>query len=260
MSKRSYSSGHFDFTPSKRQRFPYSSGVTWHPEDYTMPVAVVQKKKRSYKRGGYKKAPRAIIPRFAGGSSKPESKYILISSAVANAGSSGTQFLLNGTTVGSTNGAVVGQKFTMTSVDLKGMYANTIANLQASTGFFGDSAVFRVAIVYDRQSNAGTYGWSDVYTNTGAQGPFSSRSLPYRDRFLVLYDSGPIAISSGGPTAAAFKYYGKMKLDTQKNTGNTGLLTDITSGALSFWIIDNNTTANLPSEYNLTCKVNYTDE
>jgi len=260
MSKRSFQVSQSSQESYKRQRsFGLSSQKVAQINIMPRPAVRVYKKKSAYKRGKYVK--RAPIARFAdAGPNKPEVKYIQASTGTFNIGSTGSSVLMNNCIQGSANGNRIGQRIHMTSFEIKGQVANSEANLIASTGYSGDTCSFRVVCVYDKQANGAAPVWSTLYTNTGAGAPFSDRVLSTRDRFTVLWDSGVQSICSSGPNGWSFQKYGKMKLDTNYTTTNNGDITDIISGSLYLIVIDNNTTANLPTEAYFTVRVNYTDE
>lgn len=108
------------------------------------------------------------------------------------------------------------------SIKLVSLTMNT--TLVATT----DYAAFRLLVVYDKQPNGAAPAITDILVSDSIQSPMN---LSNSKRFKVIMDVRDIC---GANTNIINRSdYRKMPyLNTEYNTGNTGTITDITSGAL----------------------------
>jgi len=128
--------------------------------------------------------------------------------------------LLNGIAAGTDFYQRVGRKVRLRSLYIRGdIYA-------ADNGTTGALA-FRVALVYDEQTNGAAPAYSDIFQGVDASGNVGSRAycgvnLNNRDRFKILYDHWVTmnantytagALVAGSPTIKHLKVYKKISSD-----------------------------------------------
>lgn len=135
--------------------------------------------------------------------------------------------LLNGLQQGTTASTRIGRRVTIKSIELKG---------RVTAGASGTASTVRYAIVLDRQANAVTPAFTDIYD---AALPESLRNISNKARFQVVWDSGLINLvgTSAGTTDAArrsFEFYKKVGFPVQYNAGTAGTIGDIQTNALYF--------------------------
>lgn len=134
---------------------------------------------------------------------------------LANSSINGWNFyLLNGLAQGSVTGTRVGRQIAMTSMDLSS---------NAPSG-----AVQRWVLVYDRQANGALPTGADVFEeNLDIRSP---QNWSNRHRFDVILDS-LFDINKYGYFPLNYRNL-PLDLTTTYNSGNTGTITDISSGSL----------------------------
>ncbi len=164
----------------------------------------------------------------------PEFKFLDYSAtalAISNGGS--TSVINTGTSGTGAIGNRIGQKLIMKHIAVRGFCYNTVANLTAAGLFLGGSDVIRVALVYDKQSNATTANYNDIY-NSGAGSaitPVTMRTVSNLDRFLILAEK-TVMICATSNTLHLFDFEINCDLETRYNTGNAGTAADINTGGL----------------------------
>lgn len=93
-------------------------------------------------------------------------------------------------------------------------------------------AIPRIVIVYDRQCNGAIPAPADIFTSNTVM---AAMNLDNRDRFIVVADIFPgddsENLMANNPNVYGYKRFIKMNLETIY-AGNTGTITDITSGSL----------------------------
>lgn len=197
------------------------------------------------------------------GAGSPEPKFLDGNATGTAINASGALFAINVTGQGTTaygSTARIGQKINMKSVCVRGIAANTTANLSASTGLNNGTDGVRVAIVYDKQPNGSLPQYSDIYnTASGSYSAFAQRNVSTLDRFDVIKEDW-IVLCSGGPNAGMFNMYVKLDLETRYNTGNTATISDVISGALYVVFCDQNINSNLPTNVQYTTRVKFYDD
>lgn len=126
-----------------------------------------------------------MAPRIS--ATRPEKKSTDIATRTDAITSTAVVVCLNVGTSGATSYQRSGRRSLNTSVHVRGVIQND--NAGASSG----NDIFRIAIVYDKQTNSSLPGWSDVFRNTTSAGADSTDALSFRnldnaDRFVVLRD------------------------------------------------------------------------
>ena len=215
----------------------------------------------------------AMVPSFVGnlsvgaGLGTTEKKVIDINTTAYPVESTGTQLqLLNGCVPGSQNYNRIGRKIFMRSLQIRGA-----VNLTDTTA--GTNVVFRMVIVYDKQSNGSAPTWANIMTSqniagTTASDCFAMVNLDNRDRFVILRDKMfiPGAIDNTatqtyamGPGTIVLNEYIPLKLETIYNAGTAGTIGDITSGSLyCFWIANANNALGVTA--NVAFRVRFEDK
>lgn len=173
--------------------------------------------------------------------------------------------LLNGLIPGPNVYQRIGRKVSMTSLETNGMW------------FLADDTAgpvkTRLVIVYDKQSKGVAPTWQNIFkseTNTGASSTnvFAQINQDNRDRFEVLQDTrqrlgwtGTNATGSfalGEPSCNVDTFIDLQGRDVIFNSGSTGTITDIQTGALYVFFITNQ--ANLTgASFQGTFTLYYTD-
>ena len=137
----------------------------------------------------------------------------------------------------------------------------------------GLNVVFRMVIVYDKQSNGSAPTWANIFTSqniagTTASDVYAMVNLDNRDRFVILRDKlfVPGAIDNTatqtdamGPGVIVMNEYIPIKLETIYNAGTAGTIGDITSGSLyCFWISNANNDAGVTA--NVAFRMRFEDK
>lgn len=136
--------------------------------------------------------------------------------------------LLNGMAQGTTASERVGRRITIKSVELKA---------RLSPGTAGTLATVRYALVLDRQANAATANFTDIYD---AALPESLRNISNKARFQVVWDSGLLPVIGNSTTLLtddsrhSIEFYKKVGIPVQYNAVNGGAIGDIQTNALYF--------------------------
>jgi len=136
--------------------------------------------------------------------------------------------LLNGIAQGTSASERVGRRITIKSVELKA---------RLSAGASGTLAAVRYAIVLDRQANAATASFTDIYD---AALPESLRNISNKARFQVVWDSGIMPVIGNASTILtddsrhSVEFYKKVGYPVQYNAVSGGTIGDIQTNALYF--------------------------
>jgi len=169
----------------------------------------------------------------------------------------GAIVLLNGCIQGTDSNQRVGRKIEMTSVSMDLIVGG--GTITAANYALNNTDKIRVALVYDKQPNAGAVTYGDIYTSTGVNtAAMSVRNVNNLDRFDVLkvWDE---CVSTEGPNGIVFKDYIKMNLDTRYDSSNAGTIADIISGAMLLVFCDQNTTGTNTNTIQGQCRVRFHD-
>jgi len=136
--------------------------------------------------------------------------------------------LLNGLSQGTTQSTRVGGRIEVKSVQFK-------VNFQNGTNVSGVSPL-RIKIIYDKETNGAAPAATDVMAVNLIDG---LNNLNNAGRFITLFDQTWNPVVGPGTSAVATNYqaqfldgYVKCNLPTKYNAGNTGTVTDISSGSI----------------------------
>ena len=173
--------------------------------------------------------------------------------------------LLNGTTNGSNFWNRLGSRASMKNIYIKLFWNKNPAYAPADV--FSPNAIYRISLVYDKQTRGAAPLVSDIWANIDNSGSLTSSlsaamNPESRDRFVVLmdkfyntwaqtdYGSYNTTISAGRSTM--IKKFIKLKnAEVLYNTGNTGTVSDIESGGL-FLILHCSVVATADAPFNFT--------
>lgn len=120
------------------------------------------------------------------------------------------------------------------------------------------SSPIRLAIVYDRQTNAALPTITDVWTSDVIN---TTRNLFNSKRFKILVDTKHDGLSDAGNKACfihGFRRFSKP-LQTQYNAVNGGTIADITSGSFIAYVWQNGNIITANPIAVLTTRIRYTD-
>lgn len=173
--------------------------------------------------------------------------------------------LLNGTTNGSNFWNRLGSRASMKNIYLK-LFWNKNVNYNP-TFPSASTAIYRISLVYDKQTRGAAPLVSDIWANIDNAGSLTSSlsaamNPEARDRFVVLMDkfmstwtdvnTGSYATTIAFGRSTATKKFIKLKnAETLYNTGNTGTVSDIESGGL-FLILQCSITGTEDAPFNFT--------
>lgn len=150
----------------------------------------------------------------------------------------------------------VGRKIEMTSCQVKLLMGSTTANLATiSTAQLGGDK-YRVALVYDKQTNQAAPAYTDIYATSGSN---AMRNVNNLDRFDVLWVE-EFAVCTAGPNNWTLDKYVKFNLDTRFDQAGSGV-TGVITGGLFLVVSALNTTSGVTSALiNGVTRVSYRDE
>jgi len=175
--------------------------------------------------------------------------------------------LLNGMLPGSDANTRLGRKIHIKSVQIKGNVSATA--VAPATG--GAIIRCKTALVYDKQANASTANFNNVWDNsTAVTNPnvTTMRNISNADRFVILWDDtadididySGTAVNHSANSVHALDYYRKCNLETQYNTSATGDISGIATGAffLVTWMNDQpNRTLSGIGNWDLTVRIRF---
>lgn len=184
-----------------------------------------------------------VVTFKAGEGPSVEYKYLDYSNPGVNVYDAGVVSLMNACIQGLDSiSDRIGRKITMKSIQVRGIIANTVAQLNAAN-FVGGTDCMKVAIVLDKQTNGAAPTLADIFNTSGAvNAPFSNTTVSNVDRFTVLYET-LLTICATGSNIAKFDVTIPCNIDTRFNAGNAGNSADIVSGGLYIVFVDQNNTA-----------------
>lgn len=169
-------------------------------------------------------------------------------------------WLLNGCVQGTDIINRVGRRIMLKSVLVRLIFNVDVASTPISQ-------TWRVAIIYDKQTNATyppggsgsqpTVGATFFKPVVGSSSYISPLNIDQRDRFEIISDEH-ITLSKNGPEEVALKIYRKLNHEVTFNSGNSGIYSDIVTGAL--WInLYNNVSSSNAAGFNLSSRVRFED-
>lgn len=145
--------------------------------------------------------------------------------ATSSASSAGSIILLNGTTVGDSNGQREGDNILIKSVRVNGHFIGADA-----------TNIIRVMLVIDKQPNQATFNLTDLLDTTSSEAVHAYRQTTSRDRFTVLYDRKWSTVGSSGtnPNDSTLRLYKFSKRLNLKSWyfGSAGTVADLKTNAL----------------------------
>lgn len=159
--------------------------------------------------------------------------------------------LLNGLSLGTAAQTRVGRKINMRSIMMRAYF-----NAAATT----TSGFVRVMLVYDRQANGTAPTAADILAQGGTPFITSINNLDNRERFLVIHDktrylSAGSAVSD--TNAIYYKKYKRLALETTYNSGSSGTVGDINTGAMYLVVFTSCGIANVNAR--ITTRIRFSD-
>jgi len=173
---------------------------------------------------------------------------------------SGTGNLMNACIQGlDAIGQRIGREIVMKRLIVRVTGGVQVADLVAGTGYVNDSDTIRCVIVFDKQTNGAAPSWASIYNTSGNAGaPFANRSVSTLDRFMVLADK-TFQVCAAGPNSFDHTFKLKVNLETRFTSTNNGDVTDIITGSLYVFVVDGNSTANVPGQFATYTRVEFVD-
>lgn len=152
-----------------------------------------------------------------------EKKFIDVSNSgtALPTNTTGTLVLLNGIDAGSTQIQRAGNSIKMTSIKLEGF-------VQLNSAATNDYVT--VSIVLDKQPNAATPNWNDIYEIGSASSALAQRNKLTVDRFVVL-KKWDLPLATAGDTIRKFSCFEKLNLH-EKFNGNGVTIASIYTNAM----------------------------
>lgn len=163
-----------------------------------------------------------------------EKKFIDVSSAGVTlpTNTTGSLVLLNGIDAGGTQVQRTGNSIKMTSIKMEGF-------VQLSSLATNDYVT--VSLVLDKQPNATTANWNDIYEIGSASSALAQRNKLTVDRFVVL-KKWDLPLATAGDTIRKFVCYEKINLH-EKFNGNGATIASIYTNAI-YLVFSGNLSAN----------------
>jgi len=231
-------------------------------------MRVLMKRRYAPKRKVAKRTygPKFRLPgRISAIQAEPKQVDININSGISNVAA---VFLVNGVSQGSSEYQRIGRRIQMKSFELNGCVL--------PQGVAGYADYFRIALVYDRQSNAAAPAYSDIWQEINNAGTTNSSCYSHRNvdngyRFLVLKEQDMSSPPGGASQATAFTgtmadTMNAMKLNWRVNLsglpvhyiGDGATVASISTGSL-FLIWIGNQNASSIAALNGSSRVTYLD-
>lgn len=171
--------------------------------------------------------------------------------------------VINGMHIGSAVNERIGSKVSIRSIELR---AQVTAPQSSSTVNAWTGAIVRLSIVVDKMSNGTVPTDAMIWTDQINYDPnccVALRNLDNRHRFKLLYDK-TFNVSYYGQYGDHITKHVYMKLKkpllVSFNSGDTGGVSDMESGALYFWFHESNNSSVLgASDCTWVSRVRYTD-
>lgn len=205
------------------------------------------------RQGGF----RPIPSRATMGLNRPaglaEKKFLDVSTTV-NADDVGQVIALNAMAQGTSQSTRVGNKISMTSIQMRLASANGATTTTPP--------IIRYMIIYDKQTNAAAPTIADILQAVGVLAPMN---MGNRDRFVILMEDTwrPDNTYSDAAAVAEFteykQRYKRLHLDTIYNNTNGGTVADINSGGLFFIALSNIANGTAEPTMSLYARLRYTD-
>lgn len=163
-----------------------------------------------------------------------EKKFIDVSNSgtALATNTTGTLVLLNGVDAGGTQVQRTGNSIKMTSIKMEGF-------VQLNSAATNDYVT--VSIVLDKQPNAATANWNDIYEIGSASSALAQRNKLTVDRFIVI-KKWDLPLATAGDTIRKFQCFEKLNLH-EKFNGNGNTIASIYTNAL-YLVFSGNLSAN----------------
>jgi len=136
------------------------------------------------------------------------------------------------------NGCARGDDINMRNGRMTVMRSISLAGTLEVTAGTGVDQVQRFLIVLDKQANGappGVTGPGGVLETVGAGYlPYAHPNLENRNRFVILFDSGPVVLNASGEPGSKvpFRYKKYVYMPVTFNGGNAGTVADIVTGSI----------------------------
>lgn len=224
---------------------------------------VYRKKARTDKRG-YTKLSRQLPPFRGSQFPSEELKVKDLNLSIEAINTTGTFTLLNGLQQGSDFTNRVGRKVMWKSLYVRFLVQHDRTSAGAGAGVSPNSSV-RIIIIHDMQTNGATPTVAALLNSANTTAPLN---LDNRDRFKVLMDKfyampgvskTATDINSAGNTAFTIKKYRKINFETIFNSGTSGAVADINSGAVWLFIIGDQASGDNCSTVNGSVRMRFAD-
>ena len=214
----------------------------------------VYKKKVSSKKKMVKKDTKYRISSLSG----PEVKYLdtTPNQSISTGGAVGNLVNMQ---QGTAQGQRVGTKIEVVSIEYDVAMSVATADLSNTTSYPTNQDSVKFAIVLDKQPNAGSAAWGDVFAATGAGAPYEFRNIAYRDRFEVLAVER-VELNSGGDNAVRCHRFINTKIPVIYNNNNGGTISDLQTNNLFYCVADENSSGVRFAQLYGKIRIHYTDE
>lgn len=164
--------------------------------------------------------------------------------------------LLNSIVQGAAVNQRIGRRLTMTALSLRWIWAPVAASTSTSD--------IRILVIYDKSPEGALPAITDILGNDTFT---STMNLDNSDRFMVLIDDIPMstqgrdtASGTNGSSTIAGKYHRKFNLQNQWTAATTGVIGEITTGAIYImWCTTVFSTATGGSTLTAVSRIRYTD-
>lgn len=247
--------GNYDNRPYKRVRRPE-------------PIPIIPAPRRAYRN--------SLVPLRTGGYqlNKSEKKVVDTGLVSVQCNTGGSITLLNGTAQGTDFTNRIGRKIICKSVFIRGTCGLEVAEAgNMGTAIACPSQQARCIILIDYQPNGALPAMTDILQSVaGLSASQQQLNLNNRDRFKIVSDStysfdgyyvnntATTAVAAFGRTINQIKKYKKLNLETIYNSGSTGGVADIQSGALIMaWIGSAVAGVNLDCNGQISVRVRFQD-
>lgn len=206
-----------------------------------------------YRQGGFRPIPTRSAMGLNRPAGLPEKKFLDVNTGF-NVDTTGSVTALNAMAQGTSQSTRVGNKISMTSIQIRLSFVNGTTTTSAP--------VIRWMIIYDKQTNAAAPTIADVLQTVGVLSPMN---MANRDRFVILAEETFRPDNTFNDTATVAEYseykqrYVKLRLDTIYNNTNGGTVADINSGGLFFIALSNVADGTMEPGAAFYARLRYTD-
>jgi hypothetical protein len=209
-------------------------------------------------RGGVESFPSL---RFNDNKRVAEVKYLDFADSLSLADSQANAILLNGCIQGlDAVGDRVGRKIMMRRVIVRATISVSAASLAVAGVYPNTTNTIRVLLVYDKQTNATVFGYSDVMNTSGnTNAVFANTNVSNVDRFMIL-ESRLFTLDTAKALSHSFEFNLPVELVVRFNASNNGNVTDIITGAMALTFVDQNSTGTMSTSIIFNSRIEFMDE